>query len=71
MLYVSKKNVLQGKQNIVGFENSIHGYNALKYVTSNIVIISDENNSEYEHFIKEQNINIIDNYDKIFLSILL
>lgn len=68
---LAKKMFYRGEQNIVGFENSIHGYNALKYVTSNIVIISDENNSEYEHFIKKQNINIIDNYDKIFLSILL
>lgn len=62
---LAKKIFYKGESNIVGFENSIHGYNALKYVTSNIVIISDKNNFEHDYFINEQNINIINDFSKI------
>ena len=43
----------KNETNIIGFENSINGYNSLKEITRNIYIINDKHSYSYEFFLNE------------------
>jgi beta-phosphoglucomutase len=61
--YLLAKNLYYlNEPNIIGIENSIHGYLAIKNIVDKVIIVCNKENLEYNYFSKEKNIQIINNY---------
>jgi hypothetical protein len=50
---------------IIGFENTIAGYNSIKNFTKYIYILTNKNNTNYNYF-KNKEVYLLEDYNKLF-----
>ena len=63
---IGKKNFYKNEKYIIGIENSIAGYKALKNITDCIYILTNKNDIQYNYF-KKNDIYLINDYISIFV----
>ena len=63
--FIAKSKYYKNEKYIIGIENTICGYNAIKFLTNIVYIMTSINNSQYSYF-KIHDVNIIDDLQLIY-----